>query len=726
MRIHLRGILAATTAIGLVVSAGAASAQEAEVEAGEIIVTAQKRTENLQDVPISISVVSGENLRTQGAASLVDYGGYVPGLTVLSSQPGTSTISLRGIAPVGSAQSVGIYLDDAPVGSSSLYARSATYSLDLMPYDIQGIEVLRGPQGTFYGASSIGGLLKYVTVKPSLEKFSFKAGGELFAINHAGNPGWATQAMANIPIVEGKLGMTASFAWRKTPGYTDTINNPDLKDQNDIEQTGGRLSLLWEPSDVLSVRLGGIWQSIRAEGTNTVTADVAGVPDGNGWSNNNFVQEPFRKSIDYYSAAIDYDVDFATLSSATTYSETNTHSVQDASLVFGIIYPFLDPDVPAGLAPFILDLGLEKFTQEIRLTSPSGGMFEWMIGGFYTKEDSSNHQIVRTLNFDGTPNVFDPGGVVSLPSTFKEYAIFGNATLRFGNFDISGGVRWAQNKQKFRQISDGPFIGFADDPGASKEDVFIYSISPQFHLNDDAMVYARVANGYRPGGPNVTFPGVPAQVDADTLVNYEVGFKANLFDRSLSVDVAAFYMDWKDIQIIQDFGGVTGQTNGPKAVSKGIEGSISWRPLAGLTLGLNGAYTDATFGADAPEINAIDGDRLQNVPKFSGSFSADYNFAISDRLEGKIGGGVRRMGQILSAASSAPDALWSDAYTAVDLNAAVTVDEHWTVRLYARNLLDKEAATIRQYVRNAFNIPAYQSVTPLQPRTVGVALDLSF
>src|SRR5690606_1939828 len=159
--------------------------------------------------------------------------------------------------------------------------------------------------------------------------------------------------------------------------------------------------------------------------------------------------------------------------------------------------------------------------------------------------------------------------------------------------------------------------------------------------------------------------------------------------------------------------------NGATAVSKGVEGSLTWRPIDGLTLGLNAAYTDATFGDDAPEIDALDGDRLQNVPKFSGSFSADYNFPISDRLDGKIGGGVRRMGQILSAASSAPDALWSDAYTAVDLNAAVTIDQHWTVRLYARNLLDKEAATVRQYVRNGLNQPAFQSITPLQPRTIG-------
>ena len=173
MTTRTRGALAATTAIGLVFSASFASAQEADVEAGEIIVTAQKRTENLQDVPISISVVSGESLQQSGAVQLVDFGAYTPGLQVDSTgTPGQSTISLRGVAPVGPSQTVGTYLDDAPVGSSSLYARSAVFALDLLPYDIQRIEILRGPQGTLYGASSIGGLLKYVTVTPSLDGFS--------------------------------------------------------------------------------------------------------------------------------------------------------------------------------------------------------------------------------------------------------------------------------------------------------------------------------------------------------------------------------------------------------------------------------------------------------------------------------------------------------------------------------------------------------------------------
>ena len=422
-----QGLFIAASMAALMAAMPAQAQEAAAVEAeGEIIVvTAQKRVEALQDVPISITVVNGEALREQGAGSLVDYAGYVPGMTVISSQPGTSIISLRGIAPVGSAQAVGIYLDDAPVGSSSLYARSATYSLDLMPYDIAGLEILRGPQGTLYGASSIGGLLKYRTVAPSTTDFSVKAGGELFTIDQAGNPGWAAQVMVNAPIIQDKLGITGSFSWRKTPGYVSSVNNPALNDANDVEQRGGRVSLLWNATEDFTVRLGGIWQTIDANATNAVVSTAAGVPLGDGWSYNSFLPEPFRKSIDYYSAVLDYDLGFATLTSVSTYSETSTVSVQDASLVFGVAFDELTGGAVAdGLSPFSVALDLQKFTQEIRLASPSNDRFEWLIGAFYTKEESENHQLVRTLDFSGAPNALDPGAVVSLPSTFKEMAVF--------------------------------------------------------------------------------------------------------------------------------------------------------------------------------------------------------------------------------------------------------------------------------------------------------------
>ncbi|MEI4508349.1 TonB-dependent receptor [Sphingopyxis sp. CCNWLW253] len=718
--------------IAAVVAAMPAQAQDAAAveTSGEIVVTAQKRTQNVQDVPISIAVVSGDELQEQGSASLVDYAGYVPGMNVSNSgTPGQTTITLRGVAPLNNSQTVGIYLDDAPVGSSAIYNRAGAFTIDLMPYDLQRIEVLKGPQGTLYGASSIGGLVKYVTVQPDTNRFSVKAGVEGFAIKGGDGLGWGAQAMVNVPIVQDKLAVSGSFAWRSTPGWVDSVNNAALKDQNNYEQRGGRVALLWTPTSDLSVKLAGIWQSLDSEGNGLYAADLTGRRLGDGRSYNNYVPESFDVDLDYYSATIDYDFGAATLTSATTYSKTQSAQVQDASYAFGVLFPLLTGGaIPPGITPFALDLGLKKWTQEVRLASPSGGRFEWLIGGFFTDEKTSNSQLVRSFDMAGNPIApLDPLATVGLPATYKEYAVFGNATFKLSEqFEITGGVRWARNEQTFRQISSGAIVPQADDPGTSSEDVFTYSISPQFHINEDAMLYARLATGYRPGGPNVIVPNVPPTVDADRMKNYEVGLKADFADRMVSVDVALFLMDWTDIQVVRSFGGVSGGANGGKARSKGIEGSFALRPTPGLTISATGSYTDAVLSEDVPDISGVDGDRLPAVPKFSGALRADYEFELGGDNKGSFGVGVRHASSRLSLVESDPLVARAKAYTSVDLNASVTLGDHWTVRAYARNLLDNKGEMARSTMADGLNRPSFLAISPLQPRTIGVALDMAF
>lgn len=693
-----------------------------------IIITAQKREEILQDVPISISVVSGEQLQQSGATQLVDFGGYIPGLQVDSlGTPGQVTISLRGVAPVGPSATVGTYLDDAPVGSSSLYARSVAFTLDLLPYDIERIEVLRGPQGTLYGASSIGGLLKYVTVSPNLHAVSARMGVEAFDIAHGGGLGYAGQAQVGVPLVAGSLAATGSLAYRKSPGFVDNVET-GAKDQNEYDQIGGRVSLLWKPSDRFTAKLSGLWQKIDSDDNANVTEDLAtGERIGDGLSNNNFIDEPFRKTLQYYSATLDYDVGFATLTSASSYSHSKVLQVQDASRVFGVLFPLFG--APAGLSPFELRLKLDKYTQEFRLTSPSGGQLEWMLGSFYTYEKSRNAQIAHSLFFDGTPIPgLDPLATAELPSKYREYAVFGAATYKLSSFfDVTGGLRWARNKQRFRQISSGAILPTADDPGRSSESVVTYSFSPRIHLNEDTMIYGRVASGYRPGGPNVTLPGVAPTVGSDSLVNYEVGFKSNLAGPRLSIELAAFYMDWKDIQLSVDFNGVSGLSNAGSASSQGIEGSLLWRPIPGLRLGANGAFVDAKLtSTPPPSVGGQDGDRLPNIPRWSGSLTADYSFDVSARSSARLGVGLRHTGRRISLVESNPNSVPAKAYTALDLNAEVTFDRNWAFRLYGRNVTDSEGDVTRSLATDGLGRPYQFSVTPLQPRTIGIAAEYAF
>ncbi|MGQ2933991.1 MAG: TonB-dependent receptor [Sphingopyxis sp.] len=718
--------------IAAVVAAMPAQAQDAAaVEAsGEIVVTAQKRTQNVQDVPISIAVVSGEALQEQGSASLVDYAGYVPGMNVSNGgTPGQTTITLRGVAPLNSAQTVGIYLDDAPVGSSAIYNRAGQFTIDLMPYDLERIEVLKGPQGTLYGASSIGGLVKYVTVQPDTREFKVRAGVEGFTIKDAGSLGWGGQVYVNAPIATDTLAISGSFAWRKTPGWVDSVNNAGIKDQNDYEQRGGRAALLWTPTPELSVKLAGIWQSLDSDGNGIYAADLTGKRLGNGHSYNNYVPESYDIDLDYYSATIDYDFGAATLTSATTYSKTQSAQVQDASYAFGVLFPLLtNGAIPPGITPFSLDLGLKKWTQEVRLASPSGGRFEWLVGGFFTDEETSNAQLVRSFDMAGNPIApLDPLAIVGLPATYKEYAVFANATFKLTEqFEVTGGLRWARNEQTFTQISSGAIVPTANDPGESAESVWTFSVSPQFHINEDAMLYARVATGYRPGGPNVIVPNVPPSVDADRMTNYEVGLKADFADRMLTVDAAFFWMDWTDIQVTRAFGGVSGGANGGKATSKGFEGSLALRPAPGLTISATGSYTDASLSEDVPDISGAKGDRLPAVPKFSGALRADYEFELGGGNKGSFGAGIRHAGNRLSLVESDPLVARAKAYTSVDLNASVTLGDHWTVRAYARNLFDNKGEMARSTLADGLNRPSFLAISPLQPRTIGVALDMAF
>jgi outer membrane receptor protein involved in Fe transport len=704
--------------------------QSAESPDGQVIlVTAQKREQDVQDVPASISVVGGEDLVRSGAVQLSDFAAYVPGLHGENrGTPGGSRVALRGISPLGANATVGVYIDDAPVGSVTPYTESGDFTVDLLPYDLARIEVLRGPQGTLYGASTIGGLIKYVTVAPDLDELYGRAGGELFSINHAGDIGYAAQGFVNVPLVVDRLAVTASLAYRSTPGWIDNVQT-GATNQNSYDQTGGRVSLLWRPVNALSVRLSALYQKLDQDSISTTAQSPAGAPVGNGRANFNYVPERFRSEFQYYAATLDYDLGFATLSSTITHSDTDRNERTDSSRVFGVLFPLLTGGaIGPGVTPFDNRITLDKWTEEVRLTSPSGGRFEWLAGFFYTNEDALNEQHVYALDQDLAPiPPLDPLATVEIPSTYKEYALFGNATFRATErFWISGGLRWAHNDQTFRQTSSGAIVPPADRPGASSEDVWTYSISPQFHVTGDTMLYARVATGYRPGGPNVVVPGLPPTVEADTLINYEVGFKTRLADPSLSIDLALFRMDWNDIQVPIQSGGIGGLGNGGTARSQGIEAALVLEPAPGLTLGANGAYTDSTLTEDAPGVGGLDGDRLPNIPRFSGSLTAEYNFALGADAKARIGGGLRHVGHRFSAVESNPFAVGVPAYTALDLNASVMIDGGLTIRAYARNLADEREPYSRTLVANGLNQPGYITVVPLQPRTIGLGVDIAF
>lgn len=723
-----------------------------EATTERVVVTANKREEDVREVPASITAFDDVELENLHATDLSDYAAYIPGLQVNSSgSPGKTSIALRGIAALSSGSTVGTYIDETPVGSSGLYQSANFFQLDLLPYDIRRVEVLRGPQGTLYGANSIGGLIKYVTLDPSLSSREFHIGGGLDGIENAGDPGWDVHAVGNVPLVQDELALRVSYARNELPGFIDNVAN-GADGINDATQETGHVAVLWKPIESISVRLSAFGQRIESDNSAIVRLDpVTERPIYGDLKNRVDVDEPFKKEIGLISLTVDVDLGWATITSASAYSDITTDQRSDVTAFYGQA-PLLLEVGPAGLSGFDAGLTLQKFSQELRLTSRGDGSFLWQLGAFYTYEDANQTQFLFLNQLDGTPY---PGlallADIALPSTYEEEAIFGNATYKFTDkISLGAGLRYSHNDQTFSQnFNGGALIPLGKTPGKSSEDVVNFMVTPQFKPWKDGLLYARIASGYQPGGPNVALPGVPPSVASSTLLSYEAGLKSDFVDHRIVFDVTGFHLEWTDIQIPAVVDNLGYLANGGEATSNGVELSLGFRPIAGLQLGLSGSYTDSTFDNDTPSLSAEAGDRLPNIPQWQGSITADYYFPLwgartesvaasgqdgkttmvagTTQIEGwkgHVGLGIRFVGDRRSTPVVGQD-FPLDSYGALDLNADISND-HWTVRVFVKNVTDERAYQNIDAIQTLVGTIDHLQGAPIQPRTVGVEVDFKF
>jgi len=359
----------------------AAAAQPSSVQsAGDqnaIIITAQKRTQRLIDVPQSVSVISGDSLEKQHAQRLSDYLTRIPSANVVENQAGNSRIVLRGINAGGVGATVATYIDEAPFGSATGLADGAILAPDIDPFDLSRVEVLRGPQGTLYGANSLGGLVKFVTVTPSMNGFDAAAEVGAENVSH-GDMGWWARAAGNVPLSSNAAFRLTGF-YRRDPGFIDDPNHG--RDVNDGNTYGGRFSIYVTPTERLSVRGSVLLQNIRSNGTNMVDLDpVTFDPVYGSLKHQRLIDEP--NNIDYrlYNTTIDYNFGSVGLVSATSFGTLDQQQIEDASSVYG---PLLTGGlhIPLGAG---VDQGMtqRRFTQEVRLTSTGPSPLEWTVGGF--------------------------------------------------------------------------------------------------------------------------------------------------------------------------------------------------------------------------------------------------------------------------------------------------------------------------------------------------------
>jgi len=707
------------------------SAKEA-VTLQEVVVTAQKREERLQDVPVPVSVINARSLVENNQVLLQDYASSVPGLDLSPTFLGQTQLSLRGVATSNGTPTVGIVVDDLPYGGSSTWT-AGDWIPDIDPGDLARIEVLRGPQGTLYGANTMGGLIKYVTIDPSVSGYSARVESGLSDVHNGAQPGFNVRGSANIPLGE-TLALRVSGYDRQDPGY---IDNPkyDLSGVNEVENYGARLSALWQITDTVSLKLSAITQHTKAYGVNDVDVPTAGFPDTVGLKGlqQNYVAGlggPERK-VQVYSAVLKAQFAGLDFISITGYSVNNTLGKLDFSYLFAPLLSSFPSLAGADATPYFSNENVSRVTQEVRLSGTAGSNIEWLVGGFYSHERDSAHSYVQAENtntgqFVGT---FYDNTIVPV---FQEYAGFGALTYHFTDrFDIQLGGRESHEQLNLGEnVQSGPLAGTSPviaPPLQSNSNTFTYLATPRLKLSADTMVYARFASGYRPGGPNPPSAGSPSAYAPDKTKTYEVGVKGDFLDRKLSVDASLYYIDWRNIQL----GLVNPNThfnyvgNGARAKSDGVELSLQSHPVSGLTLAAWLAYDDAALTQSFPpggpgQASGVSGDRLPFTSRWSGNVSLNQDFPLSAQTTGYLGGAISYVGDRQGIFVADPPRQSYPAYTKTDLHAGVKYED-WTFNLYANNVTDRRGVL----GGGIGNDPPYAFVY-ITPRTIGLNISKSW
>jgi iron complex outermembrane recepter protein len=718
-------------------SRAADAAQPSDDALMTIVVTAEKKEEKLQDVPMSITALGGKSLDNLQYRSFSDYAAMVPGLSITSSQPGYTNLTLRGQNAGGVGSTVAVYLDESPFGSSSALLNGSILSGDFDTWDLQRVEVLRGPQGTLYGANSEGGLLKFVTAPPVLGSFSGAAELTGESVDHGGSGG-DIRAVLNLPLGD-KVALRVGGFKQDVAGWVDDPSRNKV-DENDGHKYGGRVSLLAEPIDSLTIRLTASSQQSNYNGTPVVDISNATLRPAEGdLQQERFVAQPSSFQYKNYNATINWDAGLFSVLSTTSYGILNSDSITDdtnGALAPGFTYEDLLtgaklPNVGATLDNVV---DLKKFTQEVRVSSPATNFIEWQVGAYFTREQGHLYQHLNPIALPSGESLTAALGTLefaTLDSIYKETSGFGNVTIHIiPQFDIQAGGRYSKNEQVATESISGLLAGGGQEFSTpSSGHVWTYSVAPRWHIDADNMLYFRWATGYRPGGPNalppVAPPDVPREYGADKTNNLELGIKSTLLSGLLSIDAALFHVDWTNIQLLEivDGNGING--NGGKAKSQGFEWTVGYVPVHGLTLNWTGAYTDAKLTTDAPAVSGVTGDPLAYAPKWSTSLDGEYTAPAFADYKYFVGATWSYVGaRSTDFGSDETMSLQVRLPSYNTYGARVGFDnDRWRWTLYGKNLSDSRG--ISNYGSSlAPNLNGVASI--IQPLTFGVTLSTRF
>lgn len=687
-----------------------------------VSVSATRRREPVRDVPLRVETLDATSLERVGATTLSESIGGLPGVDVKADAgPGRGEVTMRGVS-VGQQfiATVGVYVDEVAFGSSSAFVQGGASALEMSLLDLHHIELLRGPQGTLYGAGAMGGLLKYVTNEPDSTRFSGKVGVGV-RTTEDGGLGHTENVVLNVPLSQDVAAIRVAAFNDHEGGYVKAVGPAAGENVNAGNTRGARVSMLVEPTAKMKVRLTAAAQEIKRDSMNGIDYDIAsGKPVYGDLTRQLSTLEPYTTKARLGSIDVEYDFGWARFNAIASTQRYDIDAGQDATALLGnnaaFDYVSLDNTI-----------SLSKQTQELRLTSPRGTV-EWLLGYFRNKEVGRVDQLLwAKLAGAGNMNLQSNGQ----PSQYREQAVYGDVTWNIDPvWSVTVGARVARNQQVYG-IEGSPPLDFTEN---SEDSSTTYLGTLRYALDKTSNIYFRAASGYRPGGPNPPaldqtyqpIPGTPKSFGPDTLWSYELGYKADLLDKRLNVDAAVYDIRWSELQQPMVPPGSISQlvVNAGEAQVRGLELMASYKldPSWNLNGGL--AYTDSKLTEAAPGIGPA-GTRLANTAKHAYTLGLHYAFALAGH--GSYAGlNVRYVGQ-RNAGYDTPGASLPQfslpAYTLVDLQWGLDMGA-WQLSTYVRNLTNERALLSANTALTGFGLP--MTATVATPRSIGANLSYNF
>ena len=728
----------------------------------EVIVTATKRAQSLQEVGMSITVLSEQSIEEMGIDSYLDFAVRIPNLGTAFQSDGrfdSNSPSLRGVFGSGdksSSATTGIYIDDVPV----------TSALQPRVIDLERIEVLRGPQGSLYGARSMGGTIRLITQQPSLDESSGAIHTSVSSVADGGE-NYAFDGNINVPLIEDKLGLRIAAYYGSISGIYDRVYEPNWlnyqtgetvqgttpafdtnKDVDDEDYYGTQIAMKWMPTDNLSITPKFMYQKIKADGLPFADVDAENMETRRFFD----ADEPGEDEWWIASVVVNWSINAGDITSTTAMYERDTSEFEEEHTFLDFIYGAA-VGIPITPLESVLETTseYENITHETRFTSNLDGRLNYTVGFFYGDSEftrgypaalqpGADAALGAALGIPapGTPGIV-PGDLIyitSQPEQVEELALFGEITFDLTDrVALTAGGRWYDTEVSFDSASDGFANGGPSAfSGVRSESGFNPKVMASFDATDDLNFYASASKGFRIGGVNGQVsptlcgdeldsvgldPDSLRTYDSDSLWSYEVGVKSRLADNRVSLNAAAFFIDWSDSLQVQRLAcGFQVDANVGDVESKGFEVELSAAPIEGLTLDMGIGYTDTEVASASGDgfPGYAEGQALHGVPDWTGTGSAQYIFPAFSGWDARLRADANYYGE--STSFNNGSIVDRDSWSALNLRAGV-LNENWDVTLFADNVTD-ERANLADNRSIAAEMPGRPRIVTNRPRTIGL------